>query len=154
MNQTFPRIAVYSGKKSAFETFSESLRMEMYRFGVKVSTVRLGDFARLTNIMQKHSQVMTEQEGEMDDERKKLYGDYFKQVHSATLSNYGYFSPTSFVNSNLFQEFDKVVYAVEPPKTVTPAKFTYKILLTILTFLPVTFREFLIVKLSNILIKP
>ena len=123
--------------------------MELQRFDVKVSTVRLGDFARLTNIMNKHVQVMEEQNSEMDAGRKQLYEGYFDDVHRATLSNYGYFSPPSFAASTLFQEFDKVVYAVSPPTTVTPAIWTYKALIMFLSLFPVYTREFLIVKLSN-----
>ena len=45
---SFPRDSAYHVTKHALETFSDSLRLEMTRFGVKVSVVMPGNFGGKT----------------------------------------------------------------------------------------------------------
>lgn len=147
--QSFPGIAVYSATKRAIEGFTDALRMELHKFKVQVISLRLGDYARLTNIMSKHEQVVVQQERQLDQSQRRLYGDYFDRFHKSALQNYGYFSPTSFESSTLFGDFEEAILAVEARTNRISATWSYKMLIYFLIFLPIGIRESLIRKFSN-----
>ena len=151
--QSFPGVSVYSATKRAIEGFGDALRMELYKFGVQVINVRLGDYAKLTNIMSKHEQVVAAQENELDHFKRKLYGDYFHQYHKSAIENYGFFSPKSFESSSLFDDFEEAVLVVKPHTHRVSATWSYKLLIYFLIFLPLGIRESLILKFTNSMVK-
>jgi len=148
----FPGISVYAATKRAIEGFSDSLRMEVYKFGVQVINVRLGDYAKLTNIMAKHERVVAKQKEELNEFQRNLYGDYFDQYHKSALDNYGLFSPKDFHSSSLFDDFEEAVFAFTSRRYILSATFSYKCLIYFLYFLPLNLREKLIGKFTNSMI--
>ncbi|KAF7488545.1 Estradiol 17-beta-dehydrogenase 2 [Sarcoptes scabiei] len=145
----FPGIGVYSATKKALECFSESLAMELSRFDVQVLSLRLGDYVKLTKIMSKHDEIIREQSKNMDHGRKKLYENYFERYHQSVMKNKGMFSPKSFEQSSLFDDFDEVCYAVKPRNNLISATFNYKLIIYALHWLPSTIRSYVLINFSN-----
>lgn len=143
--QVFPGVSIYAATKKAIEAFGDGLRMELQKFGVQVVTVRLGDYARLTDIMSKHQTVMNEQLAQsMDSDKLARYSDYFERFHRSALTNYGYFSPPSFKESSLFTDFEEAVLANIPHSYIVCATWSYKALIYFLISLPITYSDSLI----------
>lgn len=149
----FPGISIYSATKRAIECLGETLAMELKKFDVSVVCLRLGDFAKLTNIMQKHELIMKSQYEHFDDKKKLLYGDYFDTYHRSALEHFGYFSPNSFQDSSFFSDFEEAVYAINPRNYILSATFSYKLLIYFLYFIPTNLRHFLFDKFNIILNK-
>lgn len=150
---SFPGICVYSATKSALEAFGESLRIELHKFDVQVVNVRLGDYAKLTNIMAQHQQVVAHQEEGLSQSKRQLYGDYFHKYHQSAMSNYGLFSPKSFEASPLFPNFEEAVYSVTPRKYILSATLSYKWLIYFLAFIPAAFREYLLRRFTDSMVQ-
>ncbi|KAH7646455.1 11-cis retinol dehydrogenase-like protein [Dermatophagoides farinae] len=76
----FPGVSVYSATKKAIETFTESLSIELKKFNIKTVCLRLGDYAKLTNIMVNHKKIMQDQLESFDESKRQLYDGYFKNI--------------------------------------------------------------------------
>lgn len=134
----FPGISIYSGTKSAISTFSRGLAYEMRKFDVHVVTIRLGDFARLTNIMSGHQLNQKEMWNEMSIAKRDLYEGYFQNFNSHLMKNYGMTSPKNFESSPLFNDFETAILSKNPPSTITCAPLLFRIFYFIIELMPVS----------------
>ena len=133
----FPGLSVYSATKSALSTFSRGLGYELGKFGANVITMRLGDFARLTNIMATHEGCCDDMWNEMDSSKRDVYGDYFQEFNHHILKNYGMTSPKGFSDSKLFQDFRRALLAKRPPNIITCTPLTFRVFYIIIEILPI-----------------
>lgn len=133
----FPGLSIYSATKSALSTFSRGLGYELRKFGVHVVTVRLGDFARLTNIMARHASKQDDMWNEMNQKKRVMYKDFFHEFNRHLLDNYGMTSPKEFQDSSLFKDFDRALLAKNPPTTITCAPLSFKIFYIVIELTPV-----------------
>lgn len=133
----FPGLSIYSATKSAISTFSRGLGYELRKFGAHVVTVRLGDFARLTNIMSSHAAKQDTMWSEMSLKKREMYGDFFKEFNQHLLDNYGMTSPPEFAQSSLFRDFDRALLARNPPNTITCAPLGFKVFYYVIELTPV-----------------
>lgn len=133
----FPGLSIYSATKSALATFSRGLGYEMRKFGAHVVTVRLGDFARLTNIMSRHTTNRDEMWNGMNPRKQNLYRGFFQEFNDHLLQNYGMTSPKEFNESTLFLDFRKAVLAKTPPMTITCAPLIFRIFYFVIELTPV-----------------
>uniref|UniRef100_A0A6G1SFQ4 D-beta-hydroxybutyrate dehydrogenase, mitochondrial n=1 Tax=Aceria tosichella TaxID=561515 RepID=A0A6G1SFQ4_9ACAR len=136
----FPGLSVYSATKSALSTFSQGLGYELRKFGVHVITIRLGDFARLTNILSSHAANRDEMWRAMDWKKKSLYGEFFHQFHDHLLQNYGMTSPKRFVDSNLFDDLSLALLSKKPPNSITCAPWPFRVFYFVIELLPIWIR--------------
>jgi len=133
----FPGLSVYSATKSAISTFSRGLGYELRKFGVHVVTVRLGDFARLTNIMANHSSNQSDMWNGMDTRKRIMYNEFFHEFNRHLLRNYGMTSPKVFEQSSLFVDFKRAVLSRNPPTTITCAPLAYRLFYFLMELTPV-----------------
>ena len=140
----FPGLSVYSATKSALSTFSQGLGYELRKFGVSVVTIRLGDFARLTNILSSHASHRDEMWRGMDYKKKSLYGDFFHEFHEHLLHNYGMTSPKKFVDSNLFQDLNVALLSKRPPNSITCAPWPFRVFYFVVELLPIWLRYYML----------
>lgn len=140
----FPGLSIYSATKSAISIFSKVLSYEMRKFGVNVITIRLGDFAKLTNIMSRHECNKNDMWADMDEEKQSLYKDFFDQFNGHILKNYGMTSPKDFAHSTLFEDFNCAILSKSPPYTITCAPTQFKIFYWFLEQVPRSFQHILL----------
>lgn len=133
----FPGLSIYSATKAALSAFSRGLGYELRKFGINVITIRLGDFAKLTNIMSKHSSYRDDMWDEMSAEKKALYKDFFDEFNSYLLKNYGMTSPKQYQDSPLFNDFTIALLARDPPKVIVCAPVTFKVFYFLMELTPV-----------------
>lgn len=140
----FPGLSIYSATKSGLSAFSRGLGYELRKFDAHVITVRLGDFARLTNIMASHSSNQEEMWISMNEKKKTIYKEFFEQFNSHLLKNYGMTSPRNFQDSSLFQDFKYALLSKHPPTTITCAPLHFKIFYFLTEMVPVWFQYHLL----------
>lgn len=133
----FPGLSIYSATKSALSTFSRGIGYELRKFGIHVITLRLGDFARLTNIMARHSFDKDGMWEEMSTKKRAMYGDFFHEFNRHLLNNYGMTSPKEFQDSSLFQDFELALFSQNPPTTIVCAPITFRVFYFIIELTPV-----------------
>lgn len=134
----FPGLSVYSATKGAVSVFSKSLGYELRKFGAHSITIRLGDFAKLTDIMKKHSQHRDDMWNNLGSTKQKLYSRYFDSFHNHILSNFGMTSPQDFDSSSLFKDFRRALLsAKEPPSVITCAPLGYQLLYSVMELSPI-----------------
>lgn len=132
----FPGLSIYSATKNALSTFSAGLGYEMRKFDVRVVTIRLGDFARLTNIMSHHGTNIDEMWKEMDTNKQNLYRGYFHRFNHHLLQNYGITSPKEFGQSTIFLDFRRAILSKNPPSTITCSPMAYRLIFFIIEKVP------------------
>ena len=139
----FPGLSIYPATKSAIAALSRGLGYELRKFGAHVVTVRLGDFARLANIMNGHSKDRDKMWSEMSVEKRKLYGNYFDQFNNHLLENYGTTSARDFKDSNIFSDFRRALLSKSPPPMITCAPVAFKIFYSIMELSPIWMHYYL-----------
>jgi len=104
----------YTMSKHAIEAFSETLGMEMERFGVKVSVVQPG------NYNSKISKSMVARRGEMTEAQKKSpYADLYERSYNNLGDRSRFKEPhevTDVIRHSLFSDNPRVRYMVVPDK--------------------------------------
>lgn len=133
----FPGLSIYSATKSAQSILSRGLGYEMRKFDVRVITIRLGDFARLTNIMSRHQANRDVMWNQMSQEKKELYGDYFHNFNDHLLKNYGMTSPKEFKDSSLVADFRLALLSKNPPLIITCTPISFRIFYYVIELMPI-----------------
>lgn len=140
----FPGLSIYSATKSALSTFSRGIGYELRKFGAHVVTVRLGDFARLTNIMAGHARHREDMWNDMDTNKRDLYKNYFDEFNDHLMKNYGMTSPREYGDSSLFLDFRRALLAKNPPTTITCAPIGFRIFYFVIELIPVWIQYYLL----------
>lgn len=140
----YPGFSVYCATKYAIEGFTDAIRYELSKLGVRAVLIRPGDFARLTRIMCHQELHMKQMWQEMSEEDKCLYGEYFKAYQTDVSKNYGLTSPDSFQQSLLFQHFKSAVLAEKPQYCYTVAPLSTRMFFKLLSTLPPYWKDALI----------
>lgn len=152
-NCAYPGISVYSATKYAIEGLSDSLRVELAKFEVKVVVVRPGDYAKLTDIMSAHESHAKEMWLSMDDNKRELYGTYFDDYQKSVLKNRGLTSPKSYESSSLCDHFEEAVLAVDPRLYITSASFVFRVFFVLIQLAPIAIRDQLFAKITSKMVK-
>ena len=152
-NCAYPGLSIYSATKFAIEGLSDSLRLELSKFNVKVVVVRPGDYARLTDIMSAHQSRVTDMWHSMDDNKRQLYGNYFHEYQRSVLKNSGLTSPTSFQSSTLFNDFEEAVLAVDPRLYITSASLAFRLFFLFMSFVPIVLKDKLFSTITSNMVK-
>lgn len=78
---TLPGLAVYGATKSALTAWSDGIRIELAKYGVKVITFIPGSFTLQSNIMANQLQNVQEMHDNFTTEQHNFYSDYFKRYN-------------------------------------------------------------------------
>lgn len=140
----FPGVAVYAATKIALSKFSDLLAFEMRKFQVKIIKIRLGDFAKVTNIMANHVNNRKLMWDSMSSEKRSLYQGYFDVFNKLAIDNAGASGPNSFDQSTLLEDFERAIFAEHVPNTITIAPMHFKIIYSIFELMPVGLNHILI----------
>ncbi|XP_013791754.1 D-beta-hydroxybutyrate dehydrogenase, mitochondrial-like [Limulus polyphemus] len=140
----FPGLSTYSATKFGLEGFSDSLRLEMTKFNVRVVVIQPGDLARLTNIMQDHRIHADRMWSQMNTEQKNLYGNYFYKYHQFICENYGMTSPPNFESSSLFTDVLEALSILKPQPRYVSAPWQFRYFYRILQILPTRWSDKLV----------
>ena len=132
----YPGLSIYSASKFALEAFSDVLRFEVSKLGIKVVLLRPGDFARLTGLMLRQMHHANDMWSLMSEKDRTFYKDYFDRYHGHIAENYGMTSPASFEDSSLLQDFEEALLSQSPSYSVTVAPLGFRTAFFIIGLMP------------------
>lgn len=132
----YPGLSIYSATKFALEGFSDVLRYELSKLGIKVVLIRPGDFARLTGLMLRQMDHSKDMWREMTDRDRVFYKEYFDKYHQHIAENYGMTSPPSFEQSTLLQDFEDALLSPDPSFAVTVSPLSFRLAFFVIRILP------------------
>lgn len=78
---TLPGLAVYGATKAALAAWSDGIRVELAKYGIKVITFIPGSFPTESNIMSNQLQHVKEMHDAFSQEQHAFYSDYFKRYN-------------------------------------------------------------------------
>lgn len=111
-------ITTYCASKSALNAFVKGLRFELNKFGVKVSVINPGDYAKKTNVMTNQMVYFDEMMKNLTVEKVDLYGQaYLGRFKELLLSGVGA-TAANEPERELFADFDRMVIYQNPPTEI------------------------------------
>lgn len=141
-----PGTSVYSATKAALAAWSDSLRVELGKYGVKVITFLPGSFAQNTEIMARQIENVYEMHSEFSQEQLDFYDDYFKRYNSY-LGMLSKPKPLEKINDPKFYSvFERALLETDPCIKYVHEPLRYKFYYNLFKITPVRIRDFLVVK--------
>uniref|UniRef100_A0A1B6DNT4 Uncharacterized protein n=1 Tax=Clastoptera arizonana TaxID=38151 RepID=A0A1B6DNT4_9HEMI len=80
--EALPGLSVYAASKAGLKAYTDGLRVEMEKYGVKVISLIPGSFFGQSNILSKQKLQAKQMKQEMDKEDYEFYSDYFNRYNS------------------------------------------------------------------------
>lgn len=115
-------MAPYAASKAAMKFVSDSLRIEMRKYGVDVVNFIPGSFFMSSNIAARQQEYADEQRNAFNVKQRSFYGEYFER-YNASLKIMSGHKPANVMNDEglmlkfeaaLLEIFPKAVYKYEP----------------------------------------
>ncbi|XP_018567131.1 estradiol 17-beta-dehydrogenase 2 [Anoplophora glabripennis] len=119
---TLPGLAVYGATKSALTAWSDGIRVELGKYGVKVVTFIPGSFTMQSNIMANQLQNVQEMHDNLTAEQHNFYSDYFKRYNIYLSGIKPPSEPVKIEDNVMYRVFEctlldkypKVIYKCQP----------------------------------------
>nr|CAD7442658.1 unnamed protein product [Timema bartmani] len=145
-SQALPGLSVYGATKAALKAWSDALRVEQAKYGVKVITLVPGSFVMQSNILAHHDQHTREMHDSMTPADKLFFGDYFQRFNSYLSSLSEVREPTLINDSTLLKKFEHAIFAHRPYAHYQHAPYRYVFYHFLLNTMPVWIRDKLVVR--------
>jgi len=138
--QGYPGLSAYCATKFGLEGFTKVLRSELEKFGIPVVSVQPGDFSKATKLLDNHHFNMNVMWGEMSEENRRQYQDYFVAYHD-TVAKLGITGqrrkPLPSLPKSLLVGFEKAILSLQPEKSyLLLPTWTSEIKMLLLNMLP------------------
>ncbi|XP_014261732.1 short-chain dehydrogenase/reductase family 9C member 7 [Cimex lectularius] len=149
---SLPSLSIYCATKAAIDAWSQSLRIEMERFGVKVITFVPGSYPLKSRILCKQAELMCEMEQLMTPDIKKAYPhfetlqSYLFKIGIPSQDTIGYVD-----DPVLFAKFEDALFSTSPKREYVNENFRYKLYHTMFKLSPTEgIKDYLIKKFVSI----
>ena len=112
----------------------------MSKFGISVVSVQPGDFSKATKLLDSHHSNMNLMWGEMPEESRRQYQDYFITYHD-TVARLGITGqrrkPLPSLPQSLIRGFERAILTLQPEKSyLLLPTWTSQVRMTLLNLLP------------------
>lgn len=144
--QTLPGISVYGATKAGLQAFSDGLRVELGKYGVKVTTLIPGSFANQSNIMSRQVDNVYEMFSALSSEQRIFYEDYFKRYNSYLALLSGPSLPKKIEDKKLYEVFEGALLDQKPQRIYVCESWRYTFYHTLFKIVPFRLRDILICK--------
>lgn len=144
--ETLPGLSPYGATKAALSAWSDGLRVELNKYGIKVTQLIPGSFIQQSNIMSRLSENVFEMQNAMSPEQLSFYGEYFRQYNSYLSALSGVKAPKKIVGTVLYKKFENSLLAVNPKKCYVDEPWRYTIYHTLFKYSPTFIRDYLVVQ--------
>ncbi|XP_049858338.1 D-beta-hydroxybutyrate dehydrogenase, mitochondrial-like [Schistocerca gregaria] len=140
---SLPGVAVYGATKAGVAAWSDALRIELAKFGVRVVQVLPGSFFAHSGLLARQQQHAAEMEEAMTDEQRQFYGEYFKR-YQAYLRPLGDAcacsaeSPSAVPDAGINDALDCALALVSPQAVYERAPLRYRVYHTLCRISPST----------------
>ncbi|XP_044745475.1 retinol dehydrogenase 7-like [Coccinella septempunctata] len=149
-NQSLPGLSVYGATKYGLKGWSEALRLETAKYGIKVVNLIPGSFTTQSNIMANQPKYADEMYVNMSKEQKSFYNRYFREYHTYLTV----IKPPSEVRKvqdpKLYELFEEALLNVSPRIVYKNEPWRYLIYHSLFYWSPTTIKDFFIEKFMHI----
>lgn len=143
---TLPGLAVYGATKAALLAWSDGLRIELGKYGVKVISFIPGSFINQSNIMSSQVEHCFEMHNAFSLEQRNFYGEYFKRYNSYLSVLSGSKSVSKIDNPKLYRKYEGALLDLNPKAIYVYESINYSIYHTIFKYSPVCVRDYFVTK--------
>lgn len=138
---------MYGATKSALAAWSDGIRVELRKYGVKVSTFIPGSFPTESNIMSKQLLNVKEMHDSFTEEQHNFYGDYFKKYNIYLSYISGPSEPKRISNKQMYETFNEALLDKHPYAVYKHEPLRYALYHLIFKYSPfVTIRDYFVTK--------
>lgn len=141
-----PGLTTYGATKAAVKAYTDGLRIELSKYGVKVISFIPGSFVMESNIMARHSEHVREMYNNFTKEQYLFYEDYFQRYNAHLLGIPIQKVPSKIVNNALFTEFEQALLLESPKASYKVEPFRYAFYHLLFKITPTPIRDYLVVK--------
>ncbi|CAH0550685.1 unnamed protein product [Brassicogethes aeneus] len=143
---TLPGLSVYGATKAALAGWSDGLRVEQAKYGVKVVTFIPGSFPTESHIMSKQLSYVQEMHDNFTEEQHQFYSNYFKRYNIYLSYLSGPTVPKKLSNFGLYQEFDNALLEESPKPLYKVENYRYWFYHTLFKYSPYCLRDYFVTK--------
>lgn len=144
--QTLPGLSVYGATKAGLQAWSDGLRVEVEKYGVKVTTFIPGSFTSQSNIMSRQVDNVYEMHSALTSEQRSFYEDYFKRYNAYLSLLTGPLMPTKIEDDKLYRVFDGALLDDRPERIYVHENWRYTLYHALFRIVPFRIRDFLVSK--------
>lgn len=142
--ESLPGLASYGASKAALEAWSNALRVEQAKYGVRVITLVPGSFSTRSNIMARHEQNARDMEQDMRLRRPQdweFHKDYFQVYHSYLKVISGEKGVQELHDAQLYFKYECSLLALLPKQQYIHAPMRYNIYHSLMRMAPRWLRD-------------
>lgn len=143
---TLPGLAVYGATKAGLSAWSDGLRVELGKYGVKVITFIPGSFANQSNIMARQIDNAYEMRSAFTSEQEEFYGDYFRRYNTYLAQLTVPAVPKKIDDTDMYEVFEKTLLDVVPKYKYVHEPMRYTVYHTLFKCSPTSIRDYFICK--------
>jgi 3-hydroxybutyrate dehydrogenase len=114
--RSLPGLPIYCATKAGLKAFTDSLRLDMNKYGVEVINFVPGSFVLTSNIAAQQSDRAAEMRESLSKEQLDFYGDYFDRYNGYLKGLSGEKDP-QMVDSLILEAFEEALLDA-PPKAI------------------------------------
>lgn len=137
---------MYGATKTGLQGFSDGLRVELGKYGIKVTTLIPGSFTTQSNIMSKQVDNVYEMFSAFSSEQRKFYEDYFKRYNSYLALLSGPTIPKKIQDQKLYKEFEGALLDEKPQRIYICQNWRYALYYSLFNIVPFRIRDILVHK--------
>lgn len=143
--RSLPGLPIYCATKAGLAAFTESLRLDMNKYGVDVVNFIPGSFAFTSNIASNQPKFAAEMRASLNKEQIEFYGDYFDR-YNKHLECLGGDKEVQMVDTRIIETFEEVLLDYPPKSRYICEPLRYKFYHTLFKITPKPITDFLIHK--------
>ncbi|KAL3226251.1 hypothetical protein MRX96_025161 [Rhipicephalus microplus] len=136
-----PCMSAYCASKTAVESFTRCLRLELARHGAHAIVVRPGDLAKHTGIMRRQGDDNEAMWDSMDEEQRSVHGPYVRGFVRGWKSQQGALSPARLDDSPVFDHVEHALGSRSPRALYVSDSGLWPLFLCALSVLPTAFSD-------------
>lgn len=144
--KTLPGVSVYGATKAGLQAWSDGLRVELGKYGVRVTTLIPGSFTTQSNIMSKQVDNVYEMFSSFTPEQKNFYEDYFKRYNAYLALLTGPTTPRKIEDEKLYKVFEGALLEEQPKRIYRCENWKYTFYYGLFNIVPFRVGDFLVCK--------
>ncbi|XP_060536269.1 retinol dehydrogenase 7 [Cylas formicarius] len=141
-----PGLAVYGATKAALSSWSDGLRVELEKYGIKVLTFIPGSFASQSNLMSRQLEHIQEMHDAFTPEQHIFYSDYFKRYNMYLSCIASPTDPKKIEDNKLYKVFENSLLDLHPKAVYKNEPLRYKIYHFLFKYSPTFIRDYFVIK--------
>lgn len=148
--QSLPGLSVYGATKYGLRGWSEALRLESAKYGIKIVNFIPGSFTTQSNIMANQPKYADEMYMDMSKEQKSFYDRYFRDYHTYLSVIKPPVEVKKVQDQKLYELFEDALLNISPKIVYKNEPWRYFIYHSLFYWSPVVIKDYFVEKFMHI----